>query len=350
MSAKPFRRVWLALSMATAIPLAHAEGEGINGFPNWSERVLLEWMNRARSDPAADLAGCSSANCGEKACYAPTPPRYLDAALSHAARFHASHMGINNYFDHSSHCTLVANVASLYPQACSGAAACSCTQGALTTDSSTWTEPFARIAQFGAQGSGEIIAEGFATPDATFYGWLYETSASTTCGFGAGNGHRYLLLSSLGDALAGAGFVSASGADYPTYSNMDFGVGTAGTWKIPSGSHFPQQAASVDLWANWYAADGPSAARVNIDGVCSTMVLSRGSSTNGAWKHTATNVASGCHRYNFSFTDGTGHTVLYPTNGSLAIGNGGATCPDWSAAAPPACPGADLIFANGFDF
>lgn len=46
---------------------ASAEGEAVNGYPNWAERVLLEWMNRARSDPQADLAGCPSGNCKEAA-------------------------------------------------------------------------------------------------------------------------------------------------------------------------------------------------------------------------------------------------------------------------------------------
>ncbi|MGZ4810098.1 MAG: hypothetical protein ACXV7D_12300, partial [Thermoanaerobaculia bacterium] len=42
------------------------------------------------------------------------------------------------------------------------------------------------------------------------------------------------------------------------------------------------------------------------------------------------NVASGCHRYYFSFTDSTGAVVTYPTTGSLGIGSG-ASCPDWES-------------------
>lgn len=338
----------LVLAFVLVAPFAHAEGESVNGFPNWSERVLLEWMNRARSDPAADLAGCTPASCAEKACYSPVAPRHADPDLLHSSRFHAAHMAINNYFSHPSQCTLVANIANAYPQSCNGSASCSCTQGALTTDQTKWTDPFTRIGYFGASGSGEIIAAGYPGPDATFYAWLYEPSPTATCGYSGANGHRYLILTDSGDPLAGAGY--AQGGSYGTYADMDFGYpGTPGTSKIPSGSHYPQQAATVAAWANWYDTNGPSAAKINIDGVCSDMQLSRGNASNGAWKFTANNVGTGCHRYNFQFKDSAGHAVLYPTTGSLAIGDGSAQCPDWSAAAPPVCAGTDLIFANGFD-
>ena len=69
------------------------------------------------------------------------------------------------------------------------------------------------------------------------------------------------------------------------YSTGDFGAGSAPT-KIPSGAHYPQQAASVGMWANWYDTAGPSAASVNVDGVCTTMTLQRGTQTNGAWSAT----------------------------------------------------------------
>jgi hypothetical protein len=141
-------------SISLLLPLRHAmaEGEAVNGYPNWSERVLLEWMNRARSAPQADLAACPStggvSNCQESACYSSAvPPRYLDFNLQRSARFHGDHMRINGYFDHPSYCTVVPNIASLYPNSCSGAASCSCTQGALTSDPNTWTDPFSRRRQ-----------------------------------------------------------------------------------------------------------------------------------------------------------------------------------------------------------
>ena len=71
--------------------------------------------------------------------------------------------------------------------------------------------------------------------------------------------------------------------------------------KIPSGAHYPQQAATVAAWANWYDTAGPSPAAVNVDGTCTAMTLQRGTQTNGAWSATVTGVGSGCHRYYFSF-------------------------------------------------
>jgi len=327
--------------LAVLLPLDHAlaEGEAVNGYPNWAERVLLEWMNRARSDPQADLAACTVtngvSNCQESACYSSAAtPRHIDFNLQRSARFHGDHMRINNYFDHPSECTLVGNIPALYPNTCGGAASCSCTQGALTSDQNAWTDPFSRMQLFGASvnGAGEIIAAGYNGPNATFYAWLYEPTSTTSCGFNEENGHRFLLLSDGYGPAAGAGYTSTQ-----DYSVMDFAGTAANTYKIPSGSHYPRQATTVDAWANWYDTAAPSSTKINVDGVCSNMTLGRGSSTNGAWHASVNGVGSGCHRYQFAFKDSGGNTVLYPSSGSLGIGNGGATCPDWSTTALPSC-------------
>lgn len=325
---------------------ALAEGEAVNGYPNWSERVLLEWMNRARSDPQADLAACPSGNCKEAACYSSAAaPRHVDFNLQRSARFHGDHMQINNYFDHPSHCTVVSNIAALYPNSCSGAASCSCTQGALSTDSNTWTDPFSRMQLFGASlnGAGEIIAAGYGGPDATFYAWMYEPTSTASCGFNEENGHRFLLLSGGYGAAAGAGYTSTQ-----NFAVMDFAGTASDNYKIPSGSHYPRQAATVDAWANWYDTAAPSSAKINVDGVCSNMTLGRGTSTNGAWHASVSGVGSGCHRYQFAFKDSSGNTVLYPTAGSLGIGDGSATCPDWSTTALPSCDGTPPPPTNPF--
>ena len=70
---------------------AAAEGEEINGFPNWNERVLHEWTNRARSDPQTEMTACG-ANCGDAACYAPIAPLRWSEAFAHSSRFHADNM------------------------------------------------------------------------------------------------------------------------------------------------------------------------------------------------------------------------------------------------------------------
>jgi hypothetical protein len=218
----------------------------------------------------------------------------------------------------------------------------------LTTDMSTWTDPFVRIGYFGQGGAaGEIIAAGYNGPDATFYGWEYETASTASCGFTEQNGHRYLILTNGFGENAGGGYVPrTNSAAYSSYATMDF-AGTAPAHpKIPSGAHYPEQATSVDAWVNWYDTAGPKTHQINVDGVCSDLSLTRGTVNNGAWHATIGNVGTGCHRYFFSFTDSNGQSVIYPSTGSLAIGNGGAQCPDWSSTAPIPC--SDVIFANGF--
>ena len=70
---------------------AYADGEAVNGFPNWQERVMHEWTNRARCDPQVEMTACGSA-CGDGACYTPQAPLPWDQALNHSARFHSDEM------------------------------------------------------------------------------------------------------------------------------------------------------------------------------------------------------------------------------------------------------------------
>jgi hypothetical protein len=318
----------------------------VNGFPNWSERVLLEWINRARAAPSVDLAACPAGNCIDNvgSCYTPQPPRVLSYNIAHSARFHSSEMNVDGFFDHWSECTVVSNIATTYlsqPQQCNGHASCACTGGARTLGFGMGTDPGGRMSLFGGNtGSwGEIIAEDGQGPDATFYLWEYEKADSTKCAFDEANGHRFLILrSDYGAPSAGPGVVGA-------ISTVDFD-NEPGTAKIPSGTHYPQQASSVDAWVNWYDTAGPKTHQINVDGVCSDLSLTRGTVNNGAWHATIANVGTGCHRYFFSFTDSNGQSVIYPSTGSLAIGNGSAQCPDWSSTAPASC--SDVIFANGF--
>jgi len=340
-------RFLLVLSLLLApLSAALAEGEAVNGYPNWSERVLLEWINRARVDPQVDLANCPNGSCSEKACFTPQPPRVWNAHIAHSARFHSDAMLHDNFFDHYSECTLLGTIATTYlasPPACNGAAACACSGGAISGVSGSGTDPFTRMGMFGASATGgEIIAKDSAGPDNSFYLWLYEPTASSQCSFHSSgdNGHRWLILSSdYGASSAGPG---VSGA----LSTVDFDNEATTNPKIPSGSHYPQQAATVDAWVNWHDAAAPSAHTINVDGVCSNLTLARGSATNGAWHAAIGGVGSGCHRYVFAFKDANGVDVRYPTSGSLAIGNGGAQCPDWAASAPPSC--SDAIFSNKF--
>lgn len=292
-------------------------GEPINGFPTWPERVIHQWMNRARVDPQTDLKGCG-ATCGETACYTPKPPLYWDHALNRAARFHADEMIQQAFFAHDSTCKIVNGIDALYPAGCNGAASCACTGGVTGCKNgcTPWNE---RVGLFNARATGEIIA-GASDPHQAFYAWLWEASLSPSCVFTNLNGHRYLILESLGSVGVGVRGNRSVG---------NFGGGSGAAHPIPSGSHYPQQAASVEAWANWYDAKAPRSASVVVSGKCFPMKLSRGTGTNGAWSATITGVGTGCHRYHFSFVDANGAEVTYPATGTLAIGE---SCPDWSSA------------------
>ncbi len=323
-------RVLYAVVALMSLPsVVHALGEETNGFPNWNERVVHAWINRARSDPQFEMNSCPGNNCGEKACYTPIAPLVYSLALNRAARFHSDEQLRQGYFAHDSVCQVVSNINSIYPATCNGAASCACVGGAPTCITPNVCTTFGpRVSLFGASPSGEIIATP-TDPNSAFYLWLFENSASATCAFSGSNGHRWLILKSTG--AVGAGVSLPSG-----YSVGDFGSGPAPA-KIPSGSHYPRQSASVGVWANWFDTAAPTVARVNVDGVCTAMTQGRGVTVqNSAWSATLTNVASGCHRYYFEFKDSANQAVTYPTTGSLGIGPAG-TCPDWDIARPATC-------------
>lgn len=315
-------RIALLLVLAASSSV-FANGEPVDGFPNWKERVMHEWTNRARCDPQVEMQACGTA-CGEGACYTPQPPLPWNEKLNHAARFHSDEMHAQGYFGHDSQCTLVSNIDALYPASCTGAASCACVGGTKTC-SSTCTTWSARVGLFGGSAHGEIIASG-SDPNGAFYQWLFESYPSSACGYNQGpptNGHRYNILMS-GPAV---GYGAGTGA-----SVGDFGSsGTLG--KIASGAHYPRSGATVEAWANWYDTAGPMQAMINVDGECSAMALERGSVTNGAYHASVAGVGSGCHRYFFLFKDSDGEVVTYPTTGSLGIGPEG-TCADWDASRP----------------
>jgi len=314
------------LSVLLAAAPAHALGEAVNGFPSWAEQVVHEWMNRARSDPQAEMVACG-ARCGDAACYAPMPPLAWNVALNRAARFHSDEMLRQVYFAHDSACGVVSNIDALYPDSCDGSASCACVGGTKSCPCTTWSS---RIALFGVSPSAENLASG-TDPDVAFYQWLFESFPMSNCAFVQGpptNGHRWTILQNTGSVGIG---VSGS-----TVADFSGAQGPGG--KIPSGAHYPRQAASVDVWANWYDAAGPMQALVDVDGTCLPMSLARGSAQNGAYTATVTGVGSSCHRYVFVFEDAAGAPVTYPSTGSLAIGSG-AGCPDWDASVPPSCSG-----------
>jgi len=308
-------------SSADALAAAAYTGEPVGGFPSWSERLLLELSNRSRSDPAADLAGCPSGNCADAGCYGPMPPLGIDLNLTRSARFHSDEMFRQGYFDHSSHCALPSNIASIYPTSCDGSAGCACTAGA-------WTDVWPRISLFGKKGTGEIIAVwGGADPLAVYYLWMYENAGSSSCSFSETNGHRWLILKQ----TSGVGYGNSD-----AWYTGDFGTGVV-PGKIASGAHDPRSGPTVDFWANWYDTAGPKSATLVLDGGARALSLERGTQTNGTWHAQVGNLGTSCHRYYYSFTDSAGTAVTFPATGSYGIGPA-ASCPDWSSSRTTAVP------------
>jgi hypothetical protein len=310
--------VILASLAAPAVPLA--VGEPVGGSPSWAERVLHQWVNRARAEPEVEMAACGAA-CAEGACYSAKAPLTWSGEAATAARFHADEMRHQGYFAHTSACTVVSDIRSRYPATCDGSAACACVGGvrACSPTCTPWNE---RLVLFNSMPAAETIASGFTDPDAAFYSWLYESFPWNVCGDVRNPNRQAILVTnaavSIGTAMAG------------TYAVMEFGSASSPVFgRVRSGAHYPRQAASIEAWTSWYdTAGGPAAAAVVVDGTCSAMTLERGSQTNGAWRAVLTGLETGCQRYYFAFKDSAGALVTYPTTGSLGIGD--ETCADYS--------------------
>ncbi|HEX8155719.1 MAG TPA: CAP domain-containing protein, partial [Thermoanaerobaculia bacterium] len=203
-------------------------GGSVNGFPSWEERVVAQLTNRARVDPAADLANCQSGNCLESACYAARAPLFWSYDLNQSARFHSASMARFPFFAHDTPCQLFSDLDARYPGTSDGSFASSCSASGTTTTQ-------ARVNLFGAGYGGENIAAGQTTPHTAFYGWLHEPTSTSACGFTTQNGHRYNILTA-GPGL-GVGYAQVAGSPWTRYWTQDFG-GSGSIPKIPSGTHW----------------------------------------------------------------------------------------------------------------
>jgi len=294
----------------------------MDGFPSWEERVVHVWTNRARADPAADLASCTV--CAERACYAPAPPVVWNHSLSRAARFHSANSVLGSCgLQHNSPCTVLSTIGALYtPGSCDGNPSCACQAGTFMCGS-TGTGFGTRVGYFGVSASAENIARGRTDPVQTFYQWFHENDPSSACGWRVANGHRANILGGsrgLGVGLSG------------TTWTQDFG--SAGTPSgIVGGVHYPRTGASIEFRANWYSAAAPRSAQVSVNGICSPLSVERGTAVNGTYLGTVAGI-SGCSRYVFHFVDGAGTDVYFPTTGAFTVGCGVA---DWESTRPATC-------------
>ncbi|MBW2731550.1 MAG: CAP domain-containing protein, partial [Deltaproteobacteria bacterium] len=339
------------------------------GFPSWQERMILMYTNRARADPAAELT-CTQ--CPDKACYTPVAPLVHNLSLAKAARFQSTNLvRAGSSLRHTSTCTLVADLGSIYPESCDGDPSCACEGGSADCDcrdckcpSTGCTAWNARIARFGVSGSAENIAAGYGDPRRTFEQWIWEPCAGEgescalggdccsnvcdsnkvcvgNCGWSMSNGHRANILKASLRQL-GVGHEPGFSGCYSNYWTQDFSGAGVTIPAIPAGAHYPQSgimSTTFTFSANYYDLSGaPTLARVVIEGTCYAMTLERGSAENGTLTH-ARKLPDGCHRYYFYFKDASGALVTYPSEGSFGVQVGGGTCADYDIARPSAGAG-----------
>lgn len=287
--------------------------------------------NRARVDPAADLAGC--AECADAACYAPVPPLAFHHQLTRAARFHSASQKLAGFdplrdLQHDSPCEVVADIDARYlPGSCDGDPSCACVGGRLE-GSVRASDRVSRLFGVRAYGGENAVTLVFGGVNEAFYRWLHEPYDSTECtrrpdSRGRGNGHRANILSP--DVRAVGHGV------YEEYVTADFEhrFGSTPLPRVPDGLHFPRQSPSgaYTFRATYYREAGgtPSLAAVVIDDACHPLSLERGAPARGSYS--ANDLpASACAPYYFVFRDADGEH-RYPSDGSLLVSDG--SCPEF---------------------
>ena len=318
----------------------HALGIPQNGFHSWQERVVFVLSNRARSDPAAEIAATCPTTC--TGTYPQVNPVVFNYNLARASRFHATALRkAGSGLQHESVCVLVSNLGSIYPGTCDGSPSCACVGGSsscfcpLSTPGSSpyctcpspgCTSTWGRIALFGVTGSAENAAAGNPDPVVTFAQWVNST------------GHRDNLLKSTNRQL-GVGHYGSSGSCYSNYWVQGFSAATVAIPAIPGGAHHPRTGSTsttIKFWANYFHSGGaPQQALVNIDGSCHEMTRERGTNGNGTWLYSGALATAGCRNYYFYFKDANGNVVTYPSSGSFGVGINSSTCADYHGSVRP---------------
>lgn len=261
-----------------------AVGEPVQGYPNYEERVLLYLTNRTRSEPDAFRQDIT---------YPPSAPLRFDVQLSKAARWFSEHFITNNVCwceDHSSCCEMGGTGDAIQ---CAGPVT-----GCGVTSASS------RVGEWSNSYAGENMAKGQRTPLAAIEGWI------------SSDGH-WQNMNEPSFTLLGPG-------NYQTGWVQDFGRDGQPRPVAEDGIHFGNGA--TQTFASMYyqlGSGGPRTALVIIDGECHELDLKYGTPEQGAFEKTM-NLAPGCHRYYFHFTDGNGEDHVYPTMGSFGVGVGAA--------------------------
>jgi hypothetical protein len=277
-------------------------GEPVDGLPTYEERTLHHMTNRIR---AGMDCGQPSLQCSG----APVAPLSWDHNQGAAAHWFARHLHDAQCFQHDTCCHLeeVGGVVQCDSQGytCSPPGQCDYSPDCPGTSAS------ARLSMFNASYSGENIAAGNYTAEATICQWLNSP------------GHRSNMCSSSHGKL-GTGHYGGSSC-YGSYWVQDFGWGSAPTGVV-SGSHWGD-GSDPTFGALFYdtSATGPvQRAVVVVDGTCHDMTLELGDDQTGAYSVSSLAPGTGCHAYWFLFNGSNGDRYAYPTMGSFLFGSG---CP-----------------------
>ncbi|MCA9672365.1 MAG: CAP domain-containing protein [Myxococcales bacterium] len=329
-----------------------------NGFPSYGEAMIYMLTNRARADPAAELAATCTACQGVS--YNVGKPLAYDYDLSRAARFHATSMRVaGSGLQHVSVCKLVANLGSIYPQTCDGSPSCACEGGTADCTCSTTscsddsacgaggrcdvlrgrcyyckcngdlcTSTAARVARFGGSYRGENAAAGRSDPRLTFAQWINSS------------GHRDNLMNGSHGAI-GTGEYGGAGKCWSNFWVQVFGF-AAQRPTIAGAVAYPQRgktSTTFDFTAVYYDQSGaaPVEAQLNIDGSCEPLALERGVAGHGSYRLQRSGLAQGCRRYVFVFRDAAGTVHTFPSQGSYGVGIDDPSCPFYDNARPSGC-------------
>lgn len=289
----------VALGCLLVTPALNAEeravqslGEPRDGYPSYSERVVLYLTNRARTEPDAF-------NADEP--YEPTPPLEYDRPLSKAARWQAEHIIDASCWceDHSSCCDVTEDA--------DGQVMCADQPSGCGVTSST-----ERVSFWSPRYSGENAALGQRSAQQAVDGWIHSS------------GHWQNMNGS--HSLLGVGHFEGAWV-------QDFGSG--GSPPVAADGIHVQNGQQYTFGTTYYqpGTGGPQSALAIVDGTCHELDLAYGTAELGAFE-TALSLASGCHRYYFHVTDGDGDFHTYPDQGSFGVSVGADNCPFYSENRP----------------
>ena len=318
--------VLLATILVPGISFAYGEGGDIS----YQERAMHLLINDVRSNPQDALKNCSSKDCKEGIkCYAEASvPVYWRADLLHAAQVEARLLaeaagGLNSHY---TPCTIVSNIASIFPDSCDGSASCACKEKKVTKDKKvmSFSDRLDLFDTFNEY-AGENIALNYESdqmyaPYAHLYQYLHETSDTNQCESDSSNGHRWTICSKNTPYNAvGTGY--AIGSNKGNYCVQDYG-GTKPKEApaLAAGSHYREGPASKNgtLWfkTKYYAKTPAAKVVLSIGDQCHTLNLTRGTDKNGSYGISDL-APSQCSSYFFEVIDQNGSITRYPTTGSL---------------------------------